>query len=405
MKTLLLFLAYIVLSGLISGQNITGKITDSITQNPVEGVNIIIKGTQTGTTTDKFGNFAIQCRSFPCNLNITHVGYKTREIIIRQAVTGLTFQLMPETHNLETFRVYPEKIICINPKDKYFISDFRIIDGYILALAYKNRMKNQQYLVLFESDGTRITETEIIDNNGFYQDPDMNCYIRMLSRGWQIFHDSTGILFSEPFDVQLIDTAEKYLAAMKRDTLLLKEYFMSNQGIAFYYPEKETGKVSEFRTFVDEDKAGMLSWGPFFDGNEFDSRFAEEIFFKPIQVSIFILNETIVIFNNPEKKIEMISGLKGTTLRTTDMTFADKKGWTGKFMLDRKTGRFYTIFSIDGIYRVSEIDINSGNLKNETILEGYTHIENFTVWNGVIYFLYKKYYIDEYKRLYMSSLY
>jgi hypothetical protein len=40
---------------------ITGRVTSS-TGEPLSGVSVTLKGTQTGTTTDASGNYSIQCR-------------------------------------------------------------------------------------------------------------------------------------------------------------------------------------------------------------------------------------------------------------------------------------------------------------------------------------------------------
>lgn len=62
-------------------QTITGTVSDGSTKQPMPGVNIVVKGTINGTTTNANGNFSI---SAPENaiLLISFIGYKTQEISV-----------------------------------------------------------------------------------------------------------------------------------------------------------------------------------------------------------------------------------------------------------------------------------------------------------------------------------
>ncbi|MEJ0055974.1 MAG: TonB-dependent receptor plug domain-containing protein [Bacteroidota bacterium] len=57
---------------------VTGKVTDAATSQPLAGVNIIIKGTTTGTTSDAEGNFSIQANEDD-NLVFSFIGYSSFE--------------------------------------------------------------------------------------------------------------------------------------------------------------------------------------------------------------------------------------------------------------------------------------------------------------------------------------
>jgi len=409
MKTKILIFCFNILFIAIpafSQQKINGKIVNGEEDTPVQGVNIIIKGTKTGTTSDENGMFTLECKSFPVDILFTHVSFESHEIRVK---TGdnlkLHIELQPRLSILKPVSIFSEKIICLHPRDKYFVTDFRIFEGNIMALAYKNRMQGQQYLVLFSPDGDRLGETAITGNKGLYQDPEMNCYIRMQNKGWQIFVDSTGFFFSEPFEEYLLDTAEKRLAEIKQDTVLIRDYFLSNQGISYYYLVAGSGESGEFRTYINDEGVSMLYWGPFFNGNEFDRRFAEEIFFKPVKAPVFVRDSSrIVVFNMAEGNIEHISSIADQSCISVNIRFHEDKSWTGEILYDRAQDRFYTTFRRKGISSVSEIDIHTGEIIRESNLHGYAHIERITVWNGILYFLYKKHFGDDYKRLYMSSI-
>ena len=84
MKYTLKNVFWVVLLGLLGvtthAQNtITGTITENATGNPVPFVNIIVKGTSNGTSSDLDGNFTITVSNLPATIVVSSVGYKTAE--------------------------------------------------------------------------------------------------------------------------------------------------------------------------------------------------------------------------------------------------------------------------------------------------------------------------------------
>ena len=73
---------------------ITGKITDGETGEVLAGVNILIKGTVTGTVTDLQGAFTLKAKSLPVTLTASFVGFKTQEVSITSP--GQTVNLVLE---------------------------------------------------------------------------------------------------------------------------------------------------------------------------------------------------------------------------------------------------------------------------------------------------------------------
>jgi TonB-linked SusC/RagA family outer membrane protein len=76
MSTLICVLLYT--SGYAQGQTITGVITDA-SKLPIPGVNVLIKGTQKGVSTDLDGKYAISAPN-GTTLVVSYLGFKTKEI-------------------------------------------------------------------------------------------------------------------------------------------------------------------------------------------------------------------------------------------------------------------------------------------------------------------------------------
>ncbi len=83
MKTIfngLLLLTFLMSSTLIAQVKISGTVTDKTDNLPLPGVNILIKGTTTGSTTDFDGNYSITV-SEGQTLVFSYLGYETTEIV------------------------------------------------------------------------------------------------------------------------------------------------------------------------------------------------------------------------------------------------------------------------------------------------------------------------------------
>lgn len=78
---------------------IDGNITDASDGTPLPGVNVVIKGTSSGTTSDFDGNYEININSFPATLVFSSLGYaelemevtgpRTLNVSLNQSATGL----------------------------------------------------------------------------------------------------------------------------------------------------------------------------------------------------------------------------------------------------------------------------------------------------------------------------
>src|SRR5699024_4611531 len=76
-------------------ETITGTITDGQSGETLPGVNILVKGTSTGASTDANGTFELTVESLQDTLVVTYIGYQRQEIPINDR-TEIDIQLTPE---------------------------------------------------------------------------------------------------------------------------------------------------------------------------------------------------------------------------------------------------------------------------------------------------------------------
>ncbi len=92
---LTLLLAFVVQLTFAQDKTITGNVTDD-TGLPLPGVNIILKGTATGTQSDFDGNYTIGA-SAGQTLVYSYVGFTQQEIAVTASTTSLNVQMVPGT--------------------------------------------------------------------------------------------------------------------------------------------------------------------------------------------------------------------------------------------------------------------------------------------------------------------
>ncbi|HEY6144059.1 MAG TPA: TonB-dependent receptor plug domain-containing protein, partial [Flavobacterium sp.] len=69
------------------GQNVLQGVVKNDTDSPIEGVNIVLKGTTNSSTTDVNGNFSIESKTLPFTIIVQYLGYTTKEIKINELPT------------------------------------------------------------------------------------------------------------------------------------------------------------------------------------------------------------------------------------------------------------------------------------------------------------------------------
>jgi iron complex outermembrane receptor protein len=70
------------------GQNLLEGEIKNDDNSPIEGVNIVVKGTPNNTTSDVNGKFAIQAKALPFTIIVQYAGYNTKELKINELPTN-----------------------------------------------------------------------------------------------------------------------------------------------------------------------------------------------------------------------------------------------------------------------------------------------------------------------------
>ena len=110
-----LCLIVIVLCGLLSAQaqtQIAGFVRDSVTREPIGYASIALMGTTEGVTSNDKGGFQINSHTSVAVLHVSALGYKSKNIALRQNQAVLVVELVPQSLALD-------EVVVKKTKEKY----------------------------------------------------------------------------------------------------------------------------------------------------------------------------------------------------------------------------------------------------------------------------------------------
>lgn len=81
--------------------NVSGVVRDAKTGDGLAGVNVVVKGTSTGTITDANGNFTLSVSGSPVTLIVSFIGYKNAEVTVTSVQTNVSVALEESITNLD----------------------------------------------------------------------------------------------------------------------------------------------------------------------------------------------------------------------------------------------------------------------------------------------------------------
>jgi TonB-dependent SusC/RagA subfamily outer membrane receptor len=102
MTTKILSLLFIVFTCFAFGQEVTikGTVTDQASGQPLPGVNVLVKSTSKGASTDFDGNFEIKNVEINSVLVFTYIGYQNQEVVVKNGDV-LSVVLVEDTESLD----------------------------------------------------------------------------------------------------------------------------------------------------------------------------------------------------------------------------------------------------------------------------------------------------------------
>lgn len=414
---LFLFIFAIVNSFAQNQFYIQGEIINQETGSPVEGVNISIQNTSTGTSSDFNGNFKLKVDRFPALLELTHIAYFGKQILVKHNdVDSLVVSLVPRMVTLEETEIIAESQKVFEGKNQEII-DYDFLDQNLIILSHNIKKKLFELILTDESlDTIHIQEmTQLNKPKQLYRDCTGTCHILTSDSVYQIHWDSQKIKLHYPVNADRFfeilgdclfmtkthiaiekkanDIPDKNYAAKNSNDLSESGSEIDKWNQKFYLIDKSTHQtividhLNEWEKKRDAfDHALFVSaYSHRYFGDIL--RFAEMVYYKPAFLTLKLLNDSMYYFNHLESRIDIYDG-NIVRINSVQIDYHKSQNWKQLLITDEIKYKAYTIFTAGSHYSLSEINLKDGSLTEICVIKNLFP-QKIRVNNGYLYFLYK----------------
>lgn len=408
-KTLFILFCFVELA--LSAQNsktlIFGYVKDAATEMPIPNVDVYTDGNdKIGTATNKEGYYELQIAKISTNIIFSHVSYEAQQLKIEHSENQkIDIELIIKYHTLATAEITASAKKIINDKTLYVL-DYELFDDNIMLIAHHFAQKPNLYLMTIAGDTlarTQISETPV----KLHKDCFGNIHLITEKQTYQIFYENNSLNLIYSISGKEFSKKIEPIIVELHGKLFYKEYFVNNQVLIYYYREKDSTD-KKLSIIADEkalrmlsDKQRFMSMGKAY--TEADLRFEELFFYDPVFSPLFKQNDTVLIFNFIDSKIEFYNS-NCNLIKSVSIDFHKDKNWKEDIIADTKTAIFFSVFRKNGITRLIEIDVNTGKTGRMITIPNFIFVDKIKVHNNKIFFLDSDLKSNDIQMLYIQNL-
>lgn len=416
-KKLFLLIGFIFCVICLSAQEYTyviGKITDLKSKESIENAHVKIHQRNIIVKSSSSGEFKIKFPKKKRNILVfSHTSYQTLYYPINSEkdTIHLVIDLKQKTESLPEF-VYSEKPKAVFKSTKISIADYEFYEDKFLFLVYGKRLNKDSELYL-------VDENENIISRHFVPGEPVELYSDYMGNVNLICKNSiyrVGVnkgkisIYELPLDDfnQLIKPIVDTLGG----TILFSDFLEQFPRFRYYAFNPEDTSVTIIKELVNKDMDWRYNFEYEFLSNadkQFAKRmakrikgydhydvaahmtgFANSFLYEEVYAPMFIINDTINIFDHDES---LIWKFINDTVQVDSIEFnyhkpKKKNTWKKELIMDEVTGNIYGVFLKNGFYYLKQINSSNGEIVAEKKLY-YQYVEKLKVKDGFIYYTYK----------------
>jgi hypothetical protein len=394
-----------LITGFASGQGVLHiQLLNATDSTPVVGAHLLSAAGRVLATSNRAGMATIADPIAGASIAITHVAY--RDTILYLPEPGkrqVCYNLMPETTALKAFSVYASPVNLL-PEKPWFIADYIHTAHGILLLAYPQRRLENQSLYLLNEDEQVVTARSWNEQGNLVADATGGIWLKGKNTTWRIlvFHDEL-IVGAEVLPTRDFESGLERIQLVVGDRYYFHHFSHDNQWVDLYCYNAMEQSTQMVECAYDPLGLVLRETRHIFEESEFDRRFADMCFFKPVYAPVHKVEDQIIFFNFAEGMLMFFDTLN-QPLGETAIFFHKDRGFRQSLLNDPVTKRFYALFELRGITTVREINLADGTLSDPIEIPGYPFVDQISVYNNQIYFLYKEETFHEYKKIFRMSI-
>lgn len=410
---------------------VLGRITDKETGRGIENVHIKVQQQNIINKSGNKGNylFAIY-RKKSVTLVFSHTSYKTvyEPVNTDKDTIFLNLKLTQKLEKLPIVNINSEgKPIPVFRSTKISIADYEFHENNFIFLAYEKRLNKDSEIYLVDEQENILAKhfipgdpvelyTDYLGNinlickNSIYRVGVENNKLSLLQLPLDDFNQlikpvvdtlDGNILFSD-FLKQF--PRFKYYSFDPSDTSfnVIKEIVHKDMDWQYNF---------EYLTLTNAQKqfakrmAKRLKGLDKYDVAASMTGFANNFLYEEVYAPLFVINDTIHIFDHYEDKIWKFID---DTVEVDAVPFnyhkpSKKFSWKKQLFMDEVNGKIYALFLINGYNYLKEVDTNTGKVVHEKKLT-YQFVDEIKIKDGAVYYTYKPHQTLQKKFLYKEWL-
>lgn len=407
--------------------SITGVVKDKSCNDVVSNVNVKIADAAFGDITDINGNFSIQAPvskfSDKITLKCSHIAYKDVTVTLKKdKIKNIEILMDMNVMSLPEVKIFGVPQIAY-ANTEFQIYDYELFYSKILLVVYEKKLSKSNILLV-----DRDMKVDCIkDINGtpvgMYKDCIGNVNLITFYYPFKITMNA-GCLSVNYAKQDWQNKINKPCVAQAKNGLYYYYFYgPARLSVNYSYYNSYTKTDSVFRQIKDtvasnelknklenQDAANSrgsmadlkLSTWEGGDKESFQQDADDNNKKNQMYAPMLSIKDSLFIFNHCDGLIEVYS-MNAKYKRRIKISYHKLSGWKHKIYTDRATNKVYTCFARNGIYEISEINLNTGYLEAPCKVP-FSWIDKIQINEGNIYFLYKSAQYNYKKCLYKLKL-
>ncbi len=433
-----LFLLWKPVNGQVHYRFYYGKVFTSESKEPLANVNISFEGSKLGSITDQKGSFSFYIDTIPIFMIVSHLGFKTKRILLDGTSNSMTIYMDREIRELKEVEIRANRIEPFFKDEHYTLKDYEIDSGFVYLLVYRNRISKEE-LICKNLEGDTVARSGILSFAPISLLKDCLGFLHVVGTDsvYQVFRMDKVLRMIHSVGMAKFNDVLANCVASTNQVLFFKKMISLGQGVQYYGIDRITKKRQVLTQVVDEQKVKMLrrnpedTWSlissqpdylpqvtdlgrdePDISIEELDRfkkefnawNFTHKILYRPVKTALYKIGKFICIFNIPAQNLEFYDtdGNFSYKLKINIELINDGR-WSGDIFLDENQSKVYTTFlksTGTGLYR---IDLNTGDLhKILTLIHPFP--QKIRIYKDKVYYMYDVLGDPDNKILYRQSL-
>jgi hypothetical protein len=407
-------LALIIQSCSLFAQNnqitIKGKIIDE-TGASLPYARVSELQSKISTLTNQRGTFYLNVPAEKAHLKISYIGYNSIDTTLyfgskSNDTVFCTFKMIPSSKEFAVVNVSSKPYQQVYETTNLNILDYTFFGQNILLLV---SFKGDYQIRLMDQSEKLLTKQNLsFKPSGFIKDCLGILHVFSKDSLYPVHFNSEQ--FSFPDAIPILDYIEfiEPCVASTDDFFFLQNITNFNQTIEYISQRKKDDYYNLIRLINDAEKTEdvlayaeelQMTYAPsmmseiftFKDVRAAREKMQDQYFFdlvvtKATYAPLIKTASAVYVFDHLADSCFVFS-LQSEPLRQFKINYHSRPDWANKLVLEDGSDRIFAVHSLNGIYSLSEINLETGELKAALTLTEHTYPERIKIRNGWVYYL------------------